>query len=258
MPYLASQRPDYVEEIAVASTVTLAREPGCETVVVHPSSARRLTAVHRGREDGAHYWAETCPQYLLLSPQLLAGADGRLYTFTPTLKSPEDSEALCAALAGGDITYIGSDHKPFVRSVKLGAATFDAVYPGIAGTETLLPLLFSEGVGKGRLTLDELAKLTSMNAARIFQLQGKGATTPRNDADFVVIDPHKEITLSPAVLHSRRDYTPREGFPIQSYPILTISRDAVVARDGEFVGQPDRGRVVPQGTRTPQTEDVPA
>lgn len=257
MPYLAAQRPDYAEEIAVTSTAALARETGCETVVVHLSSARGLTAVRRGREDGARYWAETCPQYLLLSPRLLEQADGGLYTFTPTMKSPEDSEALWAALASGDITYVGSDHSPFDRSVKLGATTFDAVYPGIAGTETLLPLLFSEGVSKGRLTLDHLAKLTSTNAARIFQLQGKGAITPGHDADFVVIDPHKEVTLSPAVLHSRCDYTPYEGFPVRGYPILTISRGAVVARDGEFVGPPGHARPVPRGTQTSQTEYVP-
>jgi dihydropyrimidinase len=247
MRYLALQRPDYAEEIAVGSTAALARETGCETTVVHLSSARGLTAAVRARADGARYWVETCPQYLLLSQSQLGGRDGGLYTFTPTMKEPHDAEVLWAGIQSGDVTYAGSDHSPFNRDVKLGAASFDAVYPGIPGTETLLPLLFSEGVNAGRLTLDRFASLTSANAARIFQLRGKGAIQPGNDADLVIFDPNKEVMLSREVLHSQCDYTPYAGRYLRGYPVTTISRGEVVMRDGEFTGRAGRGRLVARG-----------
>lgn len=240
--HLALQRPDYAEEIAVASTASLARETGCETAVVHLSSARGLRAACQGREDGARYWVETCPQYLLLSQELLRRPDAGLYTFTPTMKTPRDSQALWEGLANGEVTYFGSDHSPFDRSIKLADDSFESVYPGIGGTETLIPLMFSEGVGKGRISLGRFVELTSANAARIFQLDGKGALGPGRDADLVVIDPNKEVVLSREVLHSRCDYTAYEGFGVRGYPVLTVSRGAIVMRDGQFTGRPGHGR----------------
>src|SRR5207237_6701831 len=168
MRYLALQRPDYAEEIAVGSTAALARETGCEAAVVHLSSARGLAAAVRARADGAKYWVETCPQYLLLAQSHLDGPDGGLYTFTPTMKEPHDAEALWAGIQRGDVTYAGSDHSPFDRSVKLGAASFDAVFPGIPCTETLLPLLFSEGFNTGRLTLHRFPCMSCGNVTNIF------------------------------------------------------------------------------------------
>jgi dihydropyrimidinase len=257
MRSLALQRPDYAEEIAVASTAALARETGCRTAVVHLSSARGLTAAVRARADGSPYFVETCPQYLLLSQTLLDRADGGLYTFTPTMKSPADSDALWAGIASGEVTYAGSDHSPFDRAVKLGAATFDAVYPGIPGTETLLPLLFAEGVNGGRMTLERFARLTSGNAANVFELLGKGAIQPGYDADLVVFDPAKEATLSSAMLHSRCDYTPYEGRSLRGYPVATVSRGEVVMRDGEFTGRAGRGRLVARGAAPAATEASP-
>ena len=244
MRSLALQRPDYAEEIAVASTAALARETGCNTAVVHLSSARGLAAAVHARTNGAPYWVETCPQYLLLSQTQLDGADGGLYTFTPTMKEPTDADALWTGIQNGDVTYAGSDHSPFDRLVKLGAARFDMVYPGIPGTETLLPLLFSEGVNSSRLSLERFASLTSGNAARLFQLRHKGAIQLGYDADLVVFDPGMEVILSPAVLHSRCDYTPYDGRYLRGYPVATLSRGEVVMRDGEFTGRAGRGRLV--------------
>jgi dihydropyrimidinase len=244
IPYLRLQRPDYAEEIAISSTAAVARETGCETAVVHLSSRRGLQAVRRAREDGARYWAETCPQYLLLSADLLARPDGALYTFTPTMKGPHDAEALWDGLANGDVTYVGSDHSPFDRAPKLSAESFETLYVGVGGTETLAPLLFSEGVAKGRLSLERFAELTSERAAHIFQLLGKGGIQVGNDADLVVIDPQREVTLSRDMLHSRCDYTAYEGFSLRGYPVMTISRGEIVMRDGEFTGRGGRGRHV--------------
>jgi dihydropyrimidinase len=257
MEYLALQRPDYAEEIAIASTASLARETGCETSVVHLSSARGLTAAVRARADGARYWVETCPQYLLLSQSQLAGPDGGLYTFTPTMKEPRDAEALWAGIQSGDVTYAGSDHSPFDLAVKRGAKTFDAVYPGIPGTETLVPLLFSEGVTSGRLSLERFASLISTNAARVFQLHRKGGIQPGYDADVVVIDPNKEVILSRDLLHSRCDYTPYAGRYLRGYPVATVSRGEIVMRDGVFTGRAGRGRLVQRGQQPAQSR-VPA
>jgi dihydropyrimidinase len=245
--YLALHRPDYAEEIAISDTATLARETNCEVSVVHLSSQRGLQAVLHGRERGAQYWAETCPQYLILSRDLLTRADGALYTFTPTMKQPSDSDALWAGLANGSVTYVGSDHSPFDRAVKLAAQTFEQIYPGIPGTETLLPLLFSEGVSAGRLSLERLAEVSSGNTAGVFQLIGKGGIRLGNDADLVIFDPSREVVLGRDVLHSRCDYTPYAGLSVRGYPVVTISRGEIVMRDGEFVGRPGRGRFVERG-----------
>jgi dihydropyrimidinase len=249
--YLERQRPDYAEEIAISSTAALARETGCEVSVVHLSSARGLRAVLRGRDDGARYWAETCPQYLVLSRELLAGPEGGLYTFTPTMKSPADTDALWAGLARGDVTYVGSDHSPFDKSIKLGARTFEEVYPGVPGTETLLPLLYSAGVTRGRLSLERLAEVTSTTTARVFQLVGKGGIRPGNDADIVIVDPSKEVILSQELLHSRCDYTPYAGMALRGYPVATISRGTVVMRDGAFTGPAAHGRFVERHPLSP-------
>jgi dihydropyrimidinase len=214
--------------------------------------------VVRGREDGARYWAETCPQYLLFSRDLLARADGALFTFTPTMKEASDSEALWSGLANGEVTYVGSDHSPFASAIKLGARTFEDVYPGIPGTETLLPLLFSHGVNGGRLELERLAEVSSTTTARVFQLIGKGAIRPGNDADLVIVDPHKEVVLSREVLHSRCDYTPYEGIKLLGYPVATISRGEVVVRDGAFIGRPGRGRFVERAPSAGERVAIPA
>jgi dihydropyrimidinase len=254
---LANQRPDYAEEIAVADTAAVARETGCEAAVVHLSSARGLQAARRGRQDGARYWVETCPQYLLLPRELLLRPDAGLYTFTPTMKAASDSLALWEGIANGDVTYFGSDHSPFSRSVKLADDSFESVYPGIGGTETLIPLMYSEGVGKGRISLERFAELTSGNAARVFQLEGKGRLSPGYDADLVVIDPNKDITISQEILHSHCDYTAYEGFQVRGYPVLTVSRGAIVMRDGAFVGQPGHGRFLARaGTPAGEAEVV--
>jgi dihydropyrimidinase len=252
--YLALHRPDYAEEIAIADTASVARATNCEVSVVHLSSQRGLQAVLRGRENGAQYWAETCPQYLVLSRDLLARADGALYTFTPTMKEASDSEALWAGLRSGAVTYVGSDHSPFDRAVKLAAQTFEQIYPGIPGTETLLPLLFSEGVSAGRLSLERLAEVSSGSTARVFQLVGKGGIQLGNDADLVVFDPSREVVLARDVLHSRCDYTPYDGMTVHGYPVVTISRGEIIMRDGEFVGRPGRGRFVERKARSIATE----
>ena len=239
---LANQRPDYAEEIAVADTAAVARETGCEAAVVHLSSARGLGAARRGRRDGAATGSRPARSTCSSRATCCSAPDAGLYTFTPTMKEANDSQALWEGIANGEVTYFGSDHSPFSRDIKLAADSFESVYPGIGGTETLIPLMYSEGVGKGRISLERFAELTSGNAARVFQLGGKGRLSPGYDADLVVIDPNKDVTISQDILHSRCDYTAYEGFQVRGYPVLTVSRGAIVMRDGSFVGQPGHGR----------------
>lgn len=166
------------------------------------------------------------------------------------MKASSDSQALWDGLTDGDVTYFGSDHSPFDHSIKLADESFESVYPGIGGTETLIPLMFSEGVGKGRISLERFVELTSGNAARVIQLSSKGRIGPGYDADLVVIDPNKDVTLSQSVLHSRCDYTAYEGFQVRGYPVLTVSRGSVVMRDGEFVGRSGHGRFLARTDKT--------
>jgi dihydropyrimidinase len=112
------------------------------------------------------------------------------------------------------------------------------------GLETMLPYLFSEGVGKGRISLSRLVELVSLNPARLFGLEGKGQIALGKDADLVILDPELERPVRAEELHMNTDYNIYEGKVLRGWPVLTISRGKVIMRDGEFLGSPGRGRFI--------------
>jgi len=249
-------RPSYVEGEATERALALARAAGAPVYIVHLTSAEALAAVRRARAAGVAAYAETCPQYLLLSDEAYwrPGFEGAKYVISPPLRPQEHHDALWAGLADGTLSAVATDHCPwFLHGQKdRGKDSFTRIPGGIAGLETRLPLLYHYGVGSGRISLPRLVDLCATGPARLFGLTPhKGNIVPGADADIVLFDPQRRVTISQDVLHHRVDYTPYEGMVVTGWPVLTFLRGRVIAENGRFVGQPGQGRFIGRQRRQP-------
>lgn len=239
-------RPAIAEEVAIAELSVLALRTGCRTYIAHISSAGGLGAFLAGRDRGAPLMGETCPHYLLLDDRVYSRPDGRYFSVTPPLRTPADRDALWATLARRELRAISTDHCPFTRAQKDAAESIDRLPSGLPGVETLLPLLYSEGVAKGKLSLSDLAWYLGEGPARAFGLwPRKGGIQPGADADLVLLDPKGSWTITAEELHMATDFSPYEGLPVQGRIVGVLSRGEWLVREGEFVARPGRGKFVP-------------
>lgn len=237
-------RPDFSEEIAIYEAAVLARETGCPLYIVHLSTAKGLNVIRRAKADGIPITTETCPHYLAYSDDVYRRPDGVLFTMTPPLRPAGNSDALWHGLADGSISVISSDHNALGAKVKQTRPHFLDVPPGLAGTEHLLPYAYSEGVAKGRLTVERLVELISAAPARIYGLPNKGAVRVGFDADLVVFDPQARYVVQAADQYLPVGFTIFEGLPFTGKPTHTLSQGKVIVEDGQFVGQVGAGRFI--------------
>ena len=182
---------------------------------MHLSSARALAACAAARAEGLPLYVETRPLYLYLTAERYADPDGALYVAQPPLRANDDVAALWRGLADGSIDTLASDHAPWTRDLKMDPKLdVHRARPGVAELDTMLPLLYTEGVATGRISLERFVALTSTNAARLFGLYPtKGAIAPGSDADLVFIDPTIEKVLAREDFHVT-DYSPWEGWAV--------------------------------------------
>jgi dihydropyrimidinase len=240
----AESRPRLVEAEAVRRAVFLADAAGCRLYVVHVSARESLEALAMARRAGVRVSVETKPHYLTETCDSPAGL---LAKVIPPVREADDRDALWAALGEGLIDTVGSDHVAASRARKRGSVWEAQLgFPGIA---TILPVLLSEGVNAGRLSLARVAAVTSANPARILGLPGKGALLPGMDADLVVVDLELERTVDATMLGSAGDFSIYEGRSLRGWPVLTVCRGSVVMRDGELVGREGHGRYLRRGVR---------
>ncbi len=249
--YHATTRPSYVEAVATARAMAFARMAGAPVHVVHLSSADALREVRQARADGVRVSAETCPQYLVLTDERYDDPDPAScarFIISPPLRTPVDRDALWAGLADGSLDLVATDHVPDRLSVEKAEAArgvpFDRISNGAPGIETLLTLLYSEGVARGRLTLERMVDLLATTPARRFGLGTKGAAHVGRDADLVLFDPAARRTLRATDLHHTSDYTPYEGLEVSGAVRDVFVRGRGVIRDGTFVGTRGAGRFV--------------
>jgi dihydropyrimidinase len=187
------------------------------------------------------------------------GVEGAKYCCSPPLRDADAQAALWDALKSGVLQTLSSDHAPyrFDEGGKLpfgDATTFKQIANGLPGLETRLPLLFSEGVGKGRLTLPEFVALSATNHARMYGLYPrKGHLSVGADADVAVWDPQQEVTLTAAALHDRVGYTPYEGMVVKGWPRTVVSAGRVIVDGGVLHAQPGSGRFIPRTAPLPCT-----
>jgi dihydropyrimidinase len=248
--YHGKSRPIPVEREATHRAITLAELSDVPLVVVHVSNREAMEEIRRAQGRGLNIVAETCPQYLVLTEADMDGLnmEGAKYVCSPPPRDRASQRACWEGLQTGVFSLFSSDHCPFRYDDEAGKLTpkgrssFRWVPNGIPGVGARLPILFSEGVGKGRLTLNQFVAVTSTNHARTYGLYPrKGAIAVGSDADIVLWDPKKRMTISNANQHHGSDYTPYEGFRVKGWPVLTMVRGVVVARDGALTGAPGHG-----------------
>jgi dihydropyrimidinase len=252
----AKSRPLPVEREATHRAVTLAEIAGVPIVIVHITGGDPLEEVRRARARGFTVIAETCPQYLMLTEQDLDMPDmeGAKAMCSPPPRDIRAQDALWLGIRDGAIDIFNSDHAPYrfddEGKLKAGpGASFRKVANGVPGLETRLPILFSEGVVKGRIALQRFVALTATNNAKLYGLHPrKGAIAIGADADIAIWDPEKRVTITNDLLHHNVDYTPYEGLEVQGWPKTVLSRGEVVVDDGRLHAEPGRGRFLEQKT----------
>jgi len=251
--YHAVSRPNLAEEEAIYRAAKMVELTGSRIYIVHLSSKEGLWIVKEARDRGVNIYAETCPQYLLLDEERYKEPNwnGAKYVMSPPLRTKESNAALWEGLRGGDLQVVATDHCPFDFNGKkdmFGKDDYKKIPNGAPGIETLLIMIHSEGVAKGRITLEKMVDVLSCGTARMFGLKDKGEVAVGKDADIVVFDPKQKFTVTQSKLHMNVDYTPYEGFEVTGMPKAVYSRGKKVSqwngKQMEFVGEVGRGRFI--------------
>jgi dihydropyrimidinase len=249
----AVSRPPFVEAVATARALAFARQAEAPVHVVHLSSAAALDEVRRAKAAGVRVTAETCPHYLTLTEAQYEEPDPVMcakYVISPPLRSAADVDAMWAGLADGSLDLVATDHvadRLDTEKAEAARVSFDQISNGAPGIETLLAIVYGEGVAKGRITVERMVDLLSTTPARRFGLGSKGALEVGRDADVVLFDPTARRTIRAADLHHTSDYTPYEGFEIAGAVRSVFVRGSAVIRDGAFVGQRGYGQFIERG-----------
>lgn len=233
MTTLSLTRPNLAEQIAVESTLSIAKETGTKLCVAHSSS--RETAEIRARERAAgnkRFFLETCPHYLQFTSKKLKGPDGALYTMNPPLRSQTDADRLMQAVLDEDISILSTDHCPYLKKYKYGT-DYTTVPCGVDGVQTRMQYLFSEAVLRRGLSMAAFVRLTSANAAKFYNFYPrKGVIRVGSDADLAIFDPTAEWCYTSDSIAGATDYTVFEGFPLRGRCSCTIKGGHIVMQNG--------------------------
>jgi dihydropyrimidinase len=235
-------RPDVLEAEAINRAIAMAEVTDCALYIPHVSAAKALIPIRRARAEGQVVYAETCPQYLTLTEEIL-WKRGPQAKIGPPLRTAEDNEGLWRGIQGGTIDAVASDHAPKPKEVE--DDFFEAPY-GSPQAETLLAVTYDAGVNTGRISLPRLVQLLSETPAKIFgYYPKKGAIAPGSDADLVLFDPVESFGVEHAHQHSQANYTLYEGRECLGRPVWVMQRGRVLVEDGQLVGTPGQARYLP-------------
>lgn len=248
--YHPLSRPAECEAEAVNRIINLASLAGdAPLYIVHLSSGLALDYVKMAHERGQYVFAETCPQYLFLDDDMYNAPnnEGLKYIMSPPLRKKKDQEQLWKGLKDGHIQTVATDHCPFFfsKEKQMGKDDFTKCPNGAPGVEERIPLMFSEGVMKNRISINRFVDVCCTAPAKLFGLYPKkGTIQVGSDADIVLIDPKKEVTLTKDMIHGNVDYTSYEGFKLQGYPVLTMVRGKTIVKDNKFIGEKGYGEFI--------------
>lgn len=252
-----------VEGEADVRAINLAKMAGTSLYIVHLANKQGVDAVTKARDEGYPIFAETCPQYLNFTKEVYKFPRARDYVCSPPMKGKESQVAIWDAIKRGDITTIATDHCPFTQAEKdWGIKTKDGkpgnftnIPNGCAGIENMYPYVLSEA-NKGRISFNKAVELCATNPSKLFGLDHiKGALQVGLDADIVLYDSKKNVTISNKDMHGATDHTIWEGAEIKGYPVATYSRGCLVYKDGKFLGAKGNGKLIKCKTlkfKTPQ------
>jgi dihydropyrimidinase len=231
------------ELLAFRRTIALAKDAGCGVYFVHTSAKEGVDAIGEARADGLPIYGETLHQYACFNAEYYKTPRGFCSHTYPSLKFPEDQQALWRGLVVDGLSTLATDEYPTPLAVKLRGKTIEDVTGGNCGAEARMGIAWTEGVVKRGMSLTRFAEITSTNAARIFGLYPKkGVIAPGSDADLALIDPTLDKTLSRDDFHVS-DYSPWEGWRVSGWPTTTILRGRVIAEGGRLVGRAGDGRL---------------
>lgn len=243
-------RPSVIEREATHRAIALAELVDQPIQIFHVSCEEVAEEVARAQARGLKVWAETCAQYFVLTAQDQdrPGFEGAKFMCSPSPRTAAEHARMWDVVRRGVIDVVSSDHSGWCfegnRGKRLNGAdaSFRDIPNGVPGLCARLPLMFSEGVAKGRIDLNHFVRLTATNPAKLFGLAGKGSIAIGYDADLALWDPHKRTTMTNAVMQQAIDYTPYEGMEVTGWPVATLLRGRVVMRDGTVQAEPGSGR----------------
>jgi dihydropyrimidinase len=272
-------RPVAGEAAATVRALAYAEVVGVPMHIVHVSAARGLDALHAARARGVRATGEVCTQHLLLTEAQYDQpvVEAARYVMAPPLRTEADTRAMWEGLCAGMLDFVVTDHCPFTMAQRLGKRRtpefrklpdgvianpdepawsneippFNQMPGGAPGIETRVPLVFHFGVNAGKLSLHQFVNVTSTAAAKLYGLYPrKGTLAPGADADIVLFDPTRAVTITAQALHQNCDYTPYEGMRVQGWPRTVLVRGKVIVEEGEFKGKAGEGKYIPRAPLT--------
>ena len=240
----AESRPVQAEVTAVERAIEMAKRTGASIYLVHISAAEAIETL--AQNSDAEVFVETRPIYLHLDASRYAAADGPLYVSAPPLRTLEDQDAVWAGMANGTIDTIASDHLGWTPEQKMNPEqTIASFLAGSNNMQVMLPMLFSEGVNGGRLSLERFVELTATNPARIFGMYPmKGTLAVGSDADIVLWDADEVRTIRNEDILSNSGFSIHAGAEVTGWPVLTLRRGEVVYEEGQVTAERGSGRLV--------------
>ena len=242
------------EREATHRAITLSEIVDVPILIVHVSGRQAIDEIRAARARGLRLYAETCPQYLFLTAADLdkPGFEGAKWMCSPPPRDKANQEFVWRGLETGVFDVFSSDHAPYRFDDSQGKkmhgenAPFTKVANGVPGLEIRMPMLFSAGVVGGRLDINRFVALCCTNPAKMYGLYPqKGTIAVGSDADIVLWDPKREVTIDVAMMHDNMDYTPYQGQQVTGWPITTISRGEIIWHDGKVTASAGRGRFLP-------------
>jgi len=244
-------RPNAVEEKAIKDAIDIARAARSKLHISHMSTKEGVHLIATAKHGKVNITAETCPHYLSLTRADVLKL-GPYLKMNPPLKTEADVLALWRGLANGTVDMITSEHAPGEADEKeVGWENIWDAWGGIPSIETMLPIVLSEGVNKDRISIGKVAKVLSENPARRFGLYPKkGHIAVGADGDFAIIDLSIEKKVKASDLHYKVGWTPYEGWSLKGWPIVTIVRGQVAAKEGQVLAKAGSAQFVPMNMET--------
>jgi dihydropyrimidinase len=252
--YHSWSRPGMIEREATHRAIALAEMVDQPIQIFHVSCAEVADEVARAQARGLKVWAETCTQYFVLTArdQDRPGFEGAKFMCSPSPRDAAEHPRMWDMVRRGVIDVVSSDHSgwkydgPRGKRMNGEDVSFRDIPNGVPGLAARLPILFSEGVSKGRIDLNHFVRLTATNPAKLFGLPGKGSIAVGYDADLVLWDAGKQVTLTNELMQQAIDYTPYEGMVVTGWPAATLLRGQVAMRDGKVRAEPGGGKFLPR------------
>jgi len=244
--FYSESRPVVAEVVATQRAVGIAEATGAPVYIVHLSSQRALAVCADAQARGVPIYVETRPLYLYLTQDLLQHEDAGRYIGQPPLRGQADIDALWAGIRQGVVNTVCTDHAPWSLAAKLDPHhSITNLRPGVENLQTLIPMLYSEGVGRGRISLSRLIEVCSTNAARLFGLYPrKGTLAVGSDADIIVFDPDFERVIEPSMLKSNADDSVYNGWRVKGWPVLTLRRGEIAYQDDQVLARAGSGQAL--------------